>query len=98
MADTAQELEILEARQKDLEMQDQFRAAQHDYADNLEAMLSDLRDSVENADEEAKHWAMQLMVEKVILTPLGKNRVKVEPHYRFNFLPERSFVSSTPSR
>ena len=98
LADTAQELEILESRRKDLEGQAHFRTAQTDYANHLEAMLSDLRDSVENADDETKHWAMQHMVEKIILTPLGDKRVKVEPYYKFSSLTERQIEFSTPRR
>ena len=96
LMETKVEIEMLNARKRELEGQIAYHDSRQDYVTQIEAMLSDLRESVNNADETTKEWATQLMVEKVVVTPIDDTHLQVEPYYRFTRLQESSIGSSAP--
>ena len=98
LMDTANELEVLMNRRKVLLTQADYHQAQQTFGGQVEAILTTLREGIDNADDETKHWAMQLVIERIVLTPLEPGKVRVEPTFKFAQEGRGVVVSSTRAR
>ena len=82
----------------DVLTQADYHQAQQTFAGQVEAILTTLREGIDNADDETKQWAMQLIVERIVLTPMGPGKVKVEPTFKFAQEGKVAIGSSTRPR
>jgi uncharacterized protein involved in exopolysaccharide biosynthesis len=93
---TGQERNILEARKAALETQLQGEEGRRSQLSSAEALLTELKDKADTADNHTKRQVIETLVANITVTADDKGQIKLEPVYRFNPPHEIAYIMSIP--
>jgi uncharacterized protein involved in exopolysaccharide biosynthesis len=93
---TGQERNILEARKAALEAQLQGEEGHRSQLGAAEALLTELKEKADAADNHIKRQVIETLVAHVNVTSDGDGQIKLEPVYRFNPPHEIAYITSIP--